>query len=449
MSQKISKITLYKSLAIVSIFVSIIIILNLFPIKKTEAASVVKSYAFDTTDESWVGNGGAFTIDTYQSGAGNPAGALETRISGKNKINATAGWLLSGVTWESLGIPAGATVNSVDGQFDWRCSEYTTGSSASASGDLTITDVADGNITTVENGVTFGVTTSWATRNGSTAINLPAALKPSNTTIKIKLLGNLQTGNSVSAAVARQIDNISLLIDYTTSSDSPPTLTVNEPDGTGDTVTVGQSYNLAYDLSDPDSAATVDFYWDDGQDYTGTAISSCQDQPEGAGAICAWNTTGIIPGAYWIYGVATDGVNPDTRDYSPGQVTITASGPLQIKTVESFIGQDATMRTSGTTVAMPFSVDIPESNPTVKSAFFEITGVTKTPAVQLLIDVNIDGGNAKTLNLQSNNDTHFKVLYDATAFLPIGGSHTLNVKGTGADISLWSAKLILTYTYSS
>jgi len=55
---------------------------------------------------------------------------------------------------------------------------------------------------------------------------------------------------------------------------SPPTLTVDEPNGTGDTVTVGQSYNIQYDLADTDDVVTVAFYYDtDNSGLDGTAIT--------------------------------------------------------------------------------------------------------------------------------------------------------------------------------
>lgn len=109
---------------------------------------------------------------------------------------------------------------------------------------------------------------------------------------------------------------------------NPPVLTVTQPDGVGDTVTVGDSYNITYDLQDDEEAVTVNFYYDnDGVGLDGAAITDCQNQPEGTGAICAWNTTGMTPGSYYIYGTTTDGVNPTVSDYSPGQITI--NGPAE------------------------------------------------------------------------------------------------------------------------
>mgnify|MGYP007030112427 CR=1 FL=1 len=106
---------------------------------------------------------------------------------------------------------------------------------------------------------------------------------------------------------------------------NPPSLTVSQPDGTEDTIYVGQSYNITYTLSDAEDIATVDFYYDaNDSGLDGTAITGCQDQGEGEGVTCSWNTTGMTPGSYYVYGIATDGINDSVNDYSSGVITIQA-----------------------------------------------------------------------------------------------------------------------------
>jgi len=122
---------------------------------------------------------------------------------------------------------------------------------------------------------------------------------------------------------------------------NPPSITVTQPDGVGDSVTVGASYNITYDLSDTEDAATVDFYYDtDAVGLNGTAIAGCQNQIEGAGATCAWDTTGMTPGAYYIYGIADDTVNATTNDYSPGQITINAPAGPDATSISYQVGGD-------------------------------------------------------------------------------------------------------------
>lgn len=109
-------------------------------------------------------------------------------------------------------------------------------------------------------------------------------------------------------------------------ANTAPILSISQPDGTGDTVTVGDAFNITYDLSDIEDAATVNFFYDNdtnnGNGYT--AIPTCQNQAEGAGAVCSWDTTGMTPGNYYVYGIATDGINPDVTAYSLGVITINA-----------------------------------------------------------------------------------------------------------------------------
>jgi hypothetical protein len=135
---------------------------------------------------------------------------------------------------------------------------------------------------------------------------------------------------------------------------SPPTLTVDEPDGSGDTVTVGDNYNIQYDLEDTDDEVTVAFYYDtDGSGYDGIAISGdCSSAPEGTDVTCTWDTTGMTPGSYYIYGITNDGTNPDVTDYSPGQITINAapSAPLYRS-----VGTTATALANGTGNALSIS----------------------------------------------------------------------------------------------
>lgn len=121
------------------------------------------------------------------------------------------------------------------------------------------------------------------------------------------------------------LDFVRLNVDYNVAANNPPSLTVSQPDGVGDTVTAGDSYNITYDLSDAEDVATVDFFYDTNNvGLDGTAITDCQNQPEGTSATCAWNTNGVTAGSYYVYGIADDGVNPTVSDYSPGTITIEA-----------------------------------------------------------------------------------------------------------------------------
>ncbi|MEM2160841.1 MAG: fibronectin type III domain-containing protein, partial [Candidatus Nitrosotenuis sp.] len=112
-----------------------------------------------------------------------------------------------------------------------------------------------------------------------------------------------------------------------TTAPVAPTLSISQPDGVGDTITVGSSYSITYTLSDPDDVVTAEFYYDtNNSGLDGTAISgACATAPEGTNVTCTWNTTGMTLGSYYIYGIANDGTNPAVSAYSPGQITISVS----------------------------------------------------------------------------------------------------------------------------
>jgi len=111
---------------------------------------------------------------------------------------------------------------------------------------------------------------------------------------------------------------------------TPPSLTVTKPNN--DTVTVGSTFNITYNLSDAEDPATVDFYYDnDAVGNNGTLIAGCTNKPKGSGLTCAWDTTGMPPGDYYIYGKADDKVNPPIYAYS-GKITINAAGPFNCGT---------------------------------------------------------------------------------------------------------------------
>ena len=124
---------------------------------------------------------------------------------------------------------------------------------------------------------------------------------------------------------------------------NPPTLSISQPDGLGDTVNVGSPYNITYTLNDPDDVVTAAFYWDTNTDMAGgTALAgTCAAAPEGSGVTCSWDTTGMTPGQYYIYGTASDGVNPAVSALSPGVITINGA-PNAPATLAQFAGDGVT-----------------------------------------------------------------------------------------------------------
>ena len=101
-------------------------------------------------------------------------------------------------------------------------------------------------------------------------------------------------------------------------SNTAPTLSVAQPDGTGDSVNIGDLYDVTYTLTDPDPLQTVTaaFYYDStSSGLDGTAITgACATAAEGTGVTCSWDTSGMTAGSYYVYGIANDGIAGDLAE---------------------------------------------------------------------------------------------------------------------------------------
>jgi hypothetical protein len=220
---------------------------------------------------------------------------------------------------------------------------------------------------------TIGVKT-----NGS---NYFSGSKSQNPTTYSLHSGDSYTTNpqSASAWTWSEIDSLVAIINHTNNEemrateiyvdidyDSPPTLNIDEPDGTSDTVNVGDNYSIQYDLSDSDDTVTVAFYYDsDNSGLDGTAITgACATAAEGTNATCTWDTTGMTAGTYYVYGITNDGTNPDVTDYSSGQITIYNPPTL---TVDEPDGTSDTV-TEGDNYSIQY--DLADSDDVVTAAFY-------------------------------------------------------------------------------
>ncbi len=126
-------------------------------------------------------------------------------------------------------------------------------------------------------------------------------------------------------ALERMLDSVTANI--TENDNVLSSLTIIEPDGVTDTVTAGDPYLIEYNLDDPDDIIEVAFYYDtDGSGLNGTAIlGNCATAFEGSGATCTWDTTGMTPGTYYIYGITTDVTGNDKTWTGGGDVDTRAS----------------------------------------------------------------------------------------------------------------------------
>lgn len=148
-------------------------------------------------------------------------------------------------------------------------------------------------------------------------------------------------------------------------ANTAPTLSISQPDGVSDTVTVGASYNITYSLADPDPFHTVTsaFYYDtDAVGLNGIAITgACATAPEGSGATCSWNTTGMTPGTYYVYGLTSDGIAPQVSAYSTGVIIINAVPVVPTvtsPTVTSITTSGATLGANVTSLGIPAVISV-------------------------------------------------------------------------------------------
>ncbi|HFQ14975.1 MAG TPA: DUF11 domain-containing protein, partial [Rhodobacteraceae bacterium] len=107
-----------------------------------------------------------------------------------------------------------------------------------------------------------------------------------------------------------------------------PELTITSP---STTTTGGGVVTIGFNATDPDSSAAVQLFYDtDNTGHDGTMIVDGLAENDGAGTF-DWNTAGLAPGDYYIYGVISDSTNvPVQSAYAAGKVTVTDSADLQV-----------------------------------------------------------------------------------------------------------------------
>ncbi len=107
-----------------------------------------------------------------------------------------------------------------------------------------------------------------------------------------------------------------------------PELTITSP---ATTTAGGGVVSIGYTATDADSSAAVQLFYDnDNTGHDGTMIVDGLAENDGA-ATFDWNTAGLAPGDYYIYGVISDSTNvPVQSAYAAGKVTITDSADLQV-----------------------------------------------------------------------------------------------------------------------
>jgi hypothetical protein len=148
------------------------------------------------------------------SGDGNPSPSVFAKITGRNKN--MAGYFKKTFTWENLGVPAGETVQTVDGQWDDKAVQTAVACTSSTLAGMEIFDSSDSaactDSTLEPNLNVSGDTTAWTNHNPTGAVSVSSGCRTSSTTITLRLHLEPGAGNNGSAACELRGDNFKLTI---------------------------------------------------------------------------------------------------------------------------------------------------------------------------------------------------------------------------------------------
>jgi hypothetical protein len=237
------------------------------------AATVSKTWSFDTTAEGFAATVESASTAAYASGVGNPAGALSTEMSARNRTNDNY-WEWTG-TFEDMGVPAGATVSGIQltGGFT-RCTDFVNGDTSTA-GPWELRDaVGTVVLATLYTGRTFAaVDGAWVSATGADQTLADLA---SNTTVRLRLNNQLSTINDATTLVRLYDDQVTVQITYTATANTPPTVTITAPPNAS-SFNEGDNINFtgtATDTEDGDISANLSWTSDiDGSIGSGASFS--------------------------------------------------------------------------------------------------------------------------------------------------------------------------------
>lgn len=113
-----------------------------------------------------------------------------------------------------------------------------------------------------------------------------------------------------------------LTINHSIIPNIPPTFQIIEPDGKSDFA--DKAFTIIWMDSDPDDDASISLYYDvDNIGFNGVLIvEGLGEDADGGAGIYTWNTTNIVEGDYYIYGICDDGTNEAVKRYSSYPVIV-------------------------------------------------------------------------------------------------------------------------------
>lgn len=148
------------------------------------------------------------------SGDGNPSPSVFAKITGRNKN--MAGYFKRTFTWENLGVPAGETVQTVDGQWDDKAVQTAVACTPTSLAGMEIFDSSDSaactDSTLEPNLNVSGDTAAWTNHNPTGAVSVSSGCAAASTTLTMRLHLEPGSGNNGSAACELRGDNFKLTI---------------------------------------------------------------------------------------------------------------------------------------------------------------------------------------------------------------------------------------------
>lgn len=121
---------------------------------------------------------------------------------------------------------------------------------------------------------------------------------------------------------------------------SQPTVSITNPSGSGTSIAQSGTYNISFNATDSDDAASLSLYYKTSQtnctdgSLTGWSLLT-NSLVEGTDSSYSWDTTGRNPGSYFICAKISDSVTPATFAVSSGSIDINAQPSLSITTPSS------------------------------------------------------------------------------------------------------------------
>ncbi|MBI5798904.1 MAG: hypothetical protein HZB10_03155, partial [Candidatus Yonathbacteria bacterium] len=348
------------------------------------SGSLTGAGGYSTTLGADTGNTNVFTY--YKVAAGTEDGTTLTVTIATNNVswaqiyrlsNASGSWSVAGTTGSDVTGDAAVSV-AMSANPGVTAGDYILGAM------VIPTDVTTPSQFTAEafsqTGITFGTVTEISEPDSLTGNDIGGVVVWSSASS-----GTASAAPTMTATAGGTVTNVRGpgVFVRVQETNTAPTLTVTQPDGVGDTVNVGDLYNITYDLADPDPLhnVTAAMYYDtDATGLNGTAITgACATAAEGTGATCSWNTTGMTPGTYYVYGITNDGIAAQVSDYSPGMITINAPADTTPPTPNPMTFSSVPNNTSATQIDMTATTATDATTPPV-SYYFALDTASCTPA---------------------------------------------------------------------